>query len=295
MISTKNYKWTLHWSIFGILISLFVLVALFFENKNWIGNVLQTIGTVTGIYLTIIIFLLSKEDSDKQSREHLNELQKLNNIQIEALQSSTEKQINTLQDLNAKQIDALKNSTDKQITALHELIGKQIEAVQSSTTKHITSLQNLTGQQIEALKTSTEKQIEAFKEISAKDNESLRVSTEQQVDALHKATYAEISSFEKKITEVTEKLTDNSFLLAEILGRELEKSIAFYDSSVKTEEARYNDLSKWKFLRTPQEKQQQLNGQWDKIEQIRNGLNYLIQKYNQVKSFLGFGKKKLQG
>lgn len=270
-ISDKQYKRTIHWSVFGILALLFVMVAIFYENRPWVGNVLTAIGTVTGIYLTIIIFLLSKEDSDKQFREHLDELQKLNSMQIEALQISTEKQISALQDLHNKQIEALKHSTDKQISTFQELTRKQIDALQSSTEKHINTMQ----------------------EISARENESLRVSTEKQIDALHKATYEEISSFEQKMTEVTEKLTDNSVLLAEILGRELEKSISIYNNSIKREEAKYNDLSSWKFLRTQQEREQQLRNQWDKIEQIRQGCNYLIQKYKQVKSFLGFGQKKL--
>jgi len=119
--SLKQHKWTIHWSIFVLLIVLFVLTAIFYENRIWVGNVLQTQGTVIGIYLTIIIFLFSKEDSDKQFREHLEELQKLNLKQIQAVQSSTQQQVTTLQELNGKQIEALQSSTEKQIYTLQDL------------------------------------------------------------------------------------------------------------------------------------------------------------------------------
>ncbi len=229
MDEIKKHKWLIYWCSFGLLVLLFVLTALFFEHKPWIGNVLQALGTITGIYLTLILFLHSKEGTDKQFREHLDHLQNLNHKQIEALQQSTEKQITTLHELNTKQITALQDLTEKQI------------------------------------------------------------------EALHKTTYDQISAFEKQIREVTDKLSDNSILLAEILGRELEKSLNVYSDAIQREEARYKDLTGFKLLRTQQERQDQLNRQWNKIEQIKRGSEYLVNKYNQLKSFLGFGQNKLNG
>lgn len=200
----KN-KWLIHWLSFGLLIFIFVFTAVVFQRENWIGNVLQTVGTIAGIYLTIIIFLNSKEDSDKQYRKHLENLQKLN-----------AKQIEVMQELTAKQIAALQKSTND-----------------------------------------------------------------------------EISSFEKQITEVTNKLTDNSILLAEILGRELEKALGLYENAIKKEQKKYKNLSDWKLLRTIEERELQLNIQWDRIEYIKNGYNYLVDKYNQLKKFLRIDQKSL--
>lgn len=214
----KKNKWFYHWSVFAILVSLFVFTAIFFENKSWVPNLLQTIGTVLGIYLTIIIFLFSKEDSDKQFREHIEHLQAL----------------------NTKQIDALFEATEKQIKALQEL-------------------------------------------------------TEKQIEALHKTTFDQITAFEQQTREVTNKLSDNSILLAEILGRELEKSIDVYNSTIKNEEAKLNDLSGWKLWRTPLEREQQLSIQWNRIQEFKNIYKYLVGKYNQVRRFLGFGTKQLNG
>jgi hypothetical protein len=256
----KKHKWLIYWVIFTLIISLFVFMALFFEHKSWIGNVLQTIGTIAGIYLTLVIFIYSKEDSEKQFKEHLEYLQQLNYAHIEALEKNTKQQISTLQELNARQIDVLQNSTTLQIKTWQELILKQIEALQSGTNQQIKTLQDL---------------------------------TEKQIEALHKTTYEEISAFEKQNRDITSKLSDNSILLAEILGRELEKSIGDYNTALIREEAKYTDLSGFKLLRTKEEKERQLNNQWQKIEQIRRGCEYLVNKYNQIRNFLGFGNKGL--
>lgn len=257
----KRKKWIINWLLFALLVVLFVFSAILFKDKLWLGNLLQTIGTVSGIYLTIIIFLQSKQSSDKQFREQLEYLQTLNQEQVEAIQTSTEKQILSLQELNSKQIDTLQTLTEK-----------QIKTIQTSTKEQIQSLQELNL-----------KEISAFQEL-----------TEKQIEALHKTTYEEISSFETQIREVTNKLADNSILLAELLGRELEKSIEIYSNSISRENAKYDNLSKWKLLRTPQERETQLNNQWGKIEQIRKGYNYLVDKYKNVRKYLGMEQKKLQ-
>jgi hypothetical protein len=200
MEKIKKHKWTIHWVAFSILITLFVFVAFLFEDKPWLGNVLQSLGTVSGIYLTIIIFFHTKEESDKQNKQYLEYLQLLNSKQIDALQKATE----------------------------------------------------------------------------------------QQIEALQKSTSDQISAFEKQISEVTEKLSENSIILAEILGRELEKSIEVYSKSLKKEEAKFKELADWKLLRTPAEKEQQLEMQKKRILTFRNLYNYLVDKYNSVRQYLGY-------
>lgn len=214
----REHKWLINWTAFAVMVGLFVFVAIYFNDKNWLSNALQTIGTITGIYLTIIVFLQSKEESDKQFQNQLNYLQRL----------------------NAQQIEALRESTDKQISALQEL-------------------------------------------------------TEKQIEALHKTTFEQITSFEHQTSEVTTRLSDNSILLAEILGRELEKSIDIFTNAVNQEEARFNDLSSWKLFRTREEKEQQLKNSWNRIQYIKSGLDYLNSKYDKVRVFLGFGQRQLKG
>jgi hypothetical protein len=209
-------KWILHWSLLVLLITVFILVAVFFEDKQWVNNVLQSLGTIAGIYLTLIIFLHSKEESDLQFQKQLEHLQALTNKQIEALQLSTEKQINVLQELTSIQIEALQKSTSE-----------------------------------------------------------------------------EISAFEREIREVTDKLSDNSILLAEILGRELEKSIDSITDLLNKEQSKYKDLAEFKFLRTKDEKTQQLAKQWTRIEKIKQLYSYLVEKYNQVKKYLGIETKSI--
>lgn len=237
-MNIRKYKYRIQWIAFVILVGLFIFIALYFEDKKWVSNALQTIGTITGVYLTIIVFFKSKEGADKQFRNHIENLQKLNKEHIEALYSATEKQIFTLQETNEKKIKVLREETDKQIEALQEL-------------------------------------------------------TKKQIDTLNKTTFEQISSFENEIGKVANKLADNSILLAEILGRELEKSIELYNSAITREEKKYSDLSSWKLLRTPAEKERQLDNQWSRIQQIKKGYDYLMSKYNQVRNYLGYGIKKL--
>jgi hypothetical protein len=227
MTSLKKNKWLIHWLALGIIITLFILIAIFLEDKQWTGNVLQTLGTIAGIYLTIIIFLSSKEDSNLQFIHHLEHLQELNTKQINALQELTEKQVRALQETNAAQIATLQDLTKKQI------------------------------------------------------------------DALHKSTYEQISSFEHQLGGVVNKLSDSSILLGEILGRELEKSIDLFSNAVTSEEAKYNSIAEWKLLRTDAEKQVQLTKQQARIQNLRRGLDYLTNKYNNLKRFLGFGTNQL--
>ena len=102
----RKNKWIFHWTTFSVLIWLIAFSVIKLEGKTWLPNFLQAIGTITGIYLTIIIFLQSKEESDKQFRNQLEHLQHLNANHILALQNSTDKHINALQELTDKQIFA---------------------------------------------------------------------------------------------------------------------------------------------------------------------------------------------
>lgn len=243
-----KYKWVIRWSLFGLMVALFIATAILFSNAKWIGNALQTIGSIAGVYATILVFLQTKHGSDAQFKQQLEHLQSLNAKQIEALQQTTEKQVTTLQELNAKQIEALQHTTQSQITALQESNKKQIDA--------------------------------------------LFEATEKQVEALHQTTFNQIAAFEKQIKDVTNKLTDNSILLAEILGRELEKSMEAFSSAIKLEEAKYRDLEGWKLLRTPAEREQQLNQQKSRIQVFKQWYDYIVSKYNQVRTYLSSNDSK---
>ena len=199
----KNYKWIIHWFIFSTIAIVLIVISLFSEKTEWIKDMMQTLATISGIYLTLIIFLQSKEESDKHFREHIDYLQKLNKNQIDVLTENTQKQIEALQDSTSEQI----------------------------------------------------------------------------------------SSFEQQINLVTNKLSDNSILLAEILGRELEKAIELYDKTLKSETIKYNNLFGFKIGRTKEDRAKQINRQFEKLNQIQNGFNYLTGKYKELKNYLGNNNK----
>jgi hypothetical protein len=118
MKKLRKHKWLLNWLALSIFCLDFILFAITFEDKPWIGNVLQTIGTTIGIYLTLIIFFFSKEDSDKQFANQLEHLQNLTAKQIEALQLSTEKHIEALHKATSEEIIAFEKQTNDIVTKL---------------------------------------------------------------------------------------------------------------------------------------------------------------------------------
>ena len=61
VLKTKQLKWKIHWSIFAILVIILVLLIFHSEKSTWIKDMIQTITTITGIYLSLIIFLQSKQ------------------------------------------------------------------------------------------------------------------------------------------------------------------------------------------------------------------------------------------
>jgi len=202
----RKHKWRFYWTIFGLMAASVVLLAVFFESKTWLGNAIQSIGTVVGLYATILVYLQSREESDRQFREHLEHLQNLNAREIEELHKATEKQI----------------------------------------------------------------------------------------EALHQSTLAQISAFEKQTREIAEKLAENSILLAEILGRELEKAISQTTALLEQEERQLNDLKGFKLFRTEQEKLAQVAKKQSRLAFIKNWIDYWNVKYNRLMNYFGFNQKLLK-
>lgn len=232
----KRNKWVIYWAVFGAMLLYITYLTFFLSDKQWLGNVLQTLCTVAGLFAAILMYLKSKEDGDIQFSAQQIKLQELHNAQLEALRAGTERQLETFKDLIERQINEIKRSTDTEIEALRE-------------------------------------------------------ATEKQVNTLQTVTYEQISVFESQMSDVTIKLSDNSILLAEILGRELEKAIQIYTDVFNQENIKYKDLASWKLLRTDDQRKAQLDAQFQKLEFIRKGHEYLLDKYNKLKTFLKLGSK----
>jgi hypothetical protein len=230
----KAHKWRFIYCLLGILISSFIYVAIKFEDKAWLPNALQTIGTTCGFFLSLLIFFKSNEDSNRQFNENLEHLQRLNAEHISALQIATERQISNSHELNSIHINVLRESTQNQIKAIQEL-------------------------------------------------------TDKQIHALHSATNSQIDSFEKELSEVVTRLTDNSIILGEILGRELEKSIDHFNNMLAKERRLYEDDSAFKLLRTEEERQRQIRKRLSRIAALERVIKTLKERYKNVREFLGYG------
>jgi glucan phosphoethanolaminetransferase (alkaline phosphatase superfamily) len=107
-----RYKWPSSSGVFALMTGLLICLVTLFEDKPWLGNALQTVCTIIGLYATVLIFLQSKEESDRQFREHLEHLRELNSREIEALYKATEKQIEAIQQSTLNQISAFEKQTN---------------------------------------------------------------------------------------------------------------------------------------------------------------------------------------
>lgn len=180
-------KHLIHWIIFGLLISSNVFLFFEYIDKSWFGYVIQTSSTVLMIYLTIILFIQSRYESEKQIAEQIRELNK---------------------------------------------------------------------------------------------------STEKQIRAIDNSTQEKIKSFQNEIRLVVENLKDNSIFLAELLARELEKSIDKQYNLIQQESHQLSKINQFDFFRTREQKNKQILKQKNKISLMKRVYDKMIQKYNQVKKYL---------
>ena len=134
----------------------------------------------------------------------------------------------------------------------------------------------LNQRQIDKIDTSTKEQIAEFKK-----------TTEAQIKALEENTNRQIENYIKQTTEIVSKLEDNSILLAEILLRQLEEKLGELSGQLNNAQAKYSDLQGFKFLRSRQEREEQLTRQRNFIQRLEGAITYVRNKLNQVKSFLG--------
>lgn len=144
MKDLKKYKWRIYWAVFLLLIGFLVIVTISFEDRPWIGNAIQTLGIIAGLYATILIYTQSREEGDRQAQKHLEHLQSLNTKEIETLKDGTEKQISTIQESTQTQITALQELTERQVAALHKSTERQIDAIQKATFEQINSFEKQT-------------------------------------------------------------------------------------------------------------------------------------------------------
>lgn len=170
--------------------------------------------------------------------------------------------------------DSEKKNTEN-LKNLQKFNSDHIKALQIATEKQIETLRELNVFHINALKESTSSQIRAVQEL-----------TEKQINALHNTTNIQISAFENEISEVVTKLSDNSIILGEILGRELEKSLEYYNRLLASEKRLYKEAYGFKVFRTDEERNREISLRSKRIKGFQSLILVLNEKYKLVKEFL---------
>lgn len=221
MNQIAEYKWKLAWCCFAILIAVFCVVMYHHYDKTWFGNFVSAFGVLLTLYPTLLIFVQSRADSEKSTRDQLDHLQKLSQQELEKSEQLTQKHIDKLDASTKEQIAEFKNTTAEQIKAFEENTNKQIQ------------------------------------------------------------------NYVAQTTEIVKRLEDNSVLLAEILLRQLEEDMTILNNKLVEANKNFEDRSKWKWLRSPADREAEL-GRWKRyINSLQQKLNYLNEKWKQVKAFLG--------
>jgi ABC-type multidrug transport system fused ATPase/permease subunit len=203
----SKHKWRFYWVVFVVLVLLFIYLAFFFEDKKWLGNALQTIGSIAGVYATLLVFLHTKEGSDKQFREHLDYQQTLNNKQIEALQNATEIQITKLQELTEKQIIAIAENTNKQI----QTYSSETKKIVDELTDNSVLLGEILKRELEKALMNTDQQIQ----LATTQLESVKgfvigrteIEKEQQIK-YHSASLQWLNSWRERLYKKYQNLMD---------------------------------------------------------------------------------------
>lgn len=83
----------------------------------------ETLGAFTGVYLSLLIFMKSKEHADQQNRIYLEAVQKHAHNQISAFMASTDLQIEEWRRNTQRQIDAILEASQIQVKALRQQKG----------------------------------------------------------------------------------------------------------------------------------------------------------------------------
>tara|TARA_B100000795_G_C22785718_1_gene434504 strand:- start:1415 stop:2146 length:732 start_codon:yes stop_codon:yes gene_type:complete len=156
--------------------------------------------------------------------------------------------------------------------------------------EHLNHLQQLNNKQILAIQCANQKQIQILQENTQKQIDALMESTDKQIESISKSTNNQIIHFEHNIKNVALRLTENSELLGEILGRELEKELLKLTGLMEQEQRNYADLSSFKLLRTDRDKKIQLKKCSDKFNQVKARFNTFKVKYEAVRNFLEYSE-----
>lgn len=144
-----KYKWRIAWFFYAVQIIVFCVVMYHHNKATWFGNFVSIFGLLLTMYPTLLMFLQSRAESDKSTREQLDHLQKLSQSEIDENRKLNEKQINKIDLSTKEQIEEFRKTTSEQIKAIEENTNKQIQEQNKLTEQHIAALMKATQLQID--------------------------------------------------------------------------------------------------------------------------------------------------
>lgn len=118
MQTIRKHKWRLYWS--GLIVLIVLMVCLFWQVdgsestfQKQLELAIESLGAFCGVYLTLIIFLKSRDDMTQQDRERAQHQESLHQKQIAVLLNSTDHQIESFRTIVREQTRVLTETLEK--------------------------------------------------------------------------------------------------------------------------------------------------------------------------------------
>jgi hypothetical protein len=113
-------RWVLAWTAFGLLFGFMIVEAVLFWEEHWLSNFLSSYGTGLALLLAVLIYAHGQAVSAKATREQMEHLQQLNQLEIDEMRQLFQQQMIHLGEQTNRQIMEYSRETLKVVSKLEE-------------------------------------------------------------------------------------------------------------------------------------------------------------------------------
>jgi len=125
-------KWKRLWLGLAIIVAIQLMLLCAPKMENKLELVINVLAAFSGIYLTLLIFLRSKENSEKEHFEAMKHMKELHTAQIDVLIAGTERQISLWQQITARQTRELVDAIRSQKHTAHNNEDAVVKAIKAN-------------------------------------------------------------------------------------------------------------------------------------------------------------------
>jgi DNA repair exonuclease SbcCD ATPase subunit len=240
------------------------------------------------------------EKLEETTNRHIDKIERTNHEQIEELRKTTEAQITANQKEFQKLVDSIGASTREQISVLIDSTEKHLQKIEESTDKHLNKLELTTKQQLQEhdkntsrhiseLKKSTTDQIVAnrseFEKLIlsiAEANARQLQKMEEEISTINSTSDNQIQNFIQQCQDIIYRAEQNNLILCKMLEMQLKDSLTKVSGEFSNAKAQLAEIEKWKLFRLKSTRENQINAQYQRMQQIQNRMMAIGQELQQL-------------